>query len=303
MTAPRQVLPKRTSMLSRRCTQRLFLLRPDAETNAIFEYCLADASRRTGVGVIAWLLMSNHYHAIVYDPEGRLPEFTEHLHKMLAKVLNVRWGRSENLWSSEETCVTHLATAEDIFRKVLYLLANPLTADLVDRLTDWPGSSSFLRPTGRRTVHRRPRIFFRANGTMPEQVELQTMLPPEILANETAESWEARVRAALEEEEKAARERRIRAGKRVAGRKAVLRASPFDAPSTIEAPSTLRPSLAAADREKRIEELRDLRAFRVAHEAARLRFVQGERDVIFPPGTYRMRRWGARCADSVPLAA
>ena len=303
MTAPREVLPASTAMVTRRCTQRQFLLRPDEKTNAIFAYCLAEAAMRFDVGVIAWTVMSNHYHAVIYDRHGRAPAFAEHLHKMVAKVFNVRWEREENFWSSAETSITYLRTAEDIFRKVVYVLSNPVTADLVDRLADWPGSSSLQHPPGTQTTERRPSLYFRRNGTMPETVELQTMLPRVVLERESAESWHARVREALAEKEEAARQARLREGRGIMGRKEVLRASPFDSPKTKPPRGRLRPTLAAKDRELRIAELRRLAAFRLAYREARKRFLSGDRDAEFPVGTYRMRLLGARCAEPIPIAA
>jgi hypothetical protein len=46
MSLPRQVLPGRFYMLTRRCTQRQFLLRPDNDTNSAFVYCVAEATQR-----------------------------------------------------------------------------------------------------------------------------------------------------------------------------------------------------------------------------------------------------------------
>jgi putative transposase len=303
MTAPREILPGRTSMVSRRCTQRQLLLRPDRKTNEIFAYCLAEAAKRYGIGLVAWIVMSNHYHAIVYDPNGQLPAFTEHLHKFLAKVLNVRWERWENMWSTEETCITYLPTPEDIFRKVVYVLANPVADDLVERVTDWPGCHSFHHLGGKASTHRRPPFFFRKNGVMPESVELEAMLPPSITEHESADAWVARVRAAVAAKEQAAREDRRRNGRRILGRQAVLRESPFSSPSTAAPRRNLRPSLARAVRKDRIAEIQRLLEFRIAHEAARRRYIAGEHDVEFPAGTYRMRRWGARCCAHVPIAA
>jgi len=60
MTAPRRILPGKVAMLTRRSTQRQYLLRPDELTNEIFEYCLAEAAKRFDIGLIAWLAMSNH---------------------------------------------------------------------------------------------------------------------------------------------------------------------------------------------------------------------------------------------------
>ena len=49
-------------MLTRRCTQRPFLLRPDDETNNAFAYCLADAAKRFDIELIVAHQMSNHHH-------------------------------------------------------------------------------------------------------------------------------------------------------------------------------------------------------------------------------------------------
>jgi len=46
MTAPRAVVPGRFLVVNRRCTQRQFLLRPDAETNNAWVYLLGEAAQR-----------------------------------------------------------------------------------------------------------------------------------------------------------------------------------------------------------------------------------------------------------------
>jgi hypothetical protein len=61
MSLPRQVLPGRFYLVTRLCTQRQFLLRPDAATNNAFTYCLIEAAQRTKVEVILPCAMSNHY--------------------------------------------------------------------------------------------------------------------------------------------------------------------------------------------------------------------------------------------------
>jgi len=43
MTAPRQVLPGTTYLVSRRCAQRQFLLKPSRTTNEVFGFVLAVA--------------------------------------------------------------------------------------------------------------------------------------------------------------------------------------------------------------------------------------------------------------------
>jgi hypothetical protein len=56
MSLPRQVLQGTFYLLTRRCTQRQFLLRPDEETNNAFVYCLAEAAQRFDID---WSSSSN----------------------------------------------------------------------------------------------------------------------------------------------------------------------------------------------------------------------------------------------------
>jgi putative transposase len=74
MRAPRPMVPASRYLITRRCAFRQFGLRPGPTTHAHFDYLLAEATRRTGVQITACLEMSNHYHAIVHDTGGRLPE-------------------------------------------------------------------------------------------------------------------------------------------------------------------------------------------------------------------------------------
>ena len=142
MTLPRRVVPGQFLMITRRCTQRQFLLTPDDTTNDAFLYCLALAAQRYGVDVILPCVMSNHHHTEVFDRLGRSPEFTEYLHKLLARCQNRYLGRSENFWSSQQPSVVVLGDREDVIRKLVYIANNPIKANLVDRIHQWPGVES-----------------------------------------------------------------------------------------------------------------------------------------------------------------
>jgi hypothetical protein len=72
------VLPGQFYLVTRRCTQRQLLLRPDAATNNAFTYCLIEAAQRTQVEVLLPCAMSNHHHTVILDRYGRYPEFVEH---------------------------------------------------------------------------------------------------------------------------------------------------------------------------------------------------------------------------------
>ena len=114
MSLPREVLPGQTYMITRRCTQRQLLMRPDKETNNAFVYCLAEAAARFGIEVLFTTAMSNHHHTGIHDPEGNYPAFIEHFHKLFAKCQNALRGRWENFWSSEQTGVVRLVGTADV---------------------------------------------------------------------------------------------------------------------------------------------------------------------------------------------
>jgi putative transposase len=300
MTVARQVVGGRTYLITRRCTQRQLLLRPEESVEQIYLYCLGEAAQRYGITLHGFIAMSNHQHLVVRDNRGNFPDFLAHLHKMIAKAVNALRGRWENLWATEQPNAVHLVEATDRFDKLVYLLANPVADDLVDRVSDWPGACSFgMQLSGRTRTVQRPRGFFRADGAMPKTVTL-CIERPEGFESLSDEDWTAKLEDAIRSEEQRAREERRAAGRGVLGRKAILRAKPTDAPKSIAPRRGLRPHLACRNTTRRIAELTALAEFRARRSRALLRFLNGDRDVVFPRGTYQVR---ACVLSGTPLLA
>ena len=288
-------------MITRRCTQRQFLMRPDRETNNAFIYCLAVAAERCRVSVLFTVAMSNHHHTGIYDPEGNYPLFIEHFHKLFAKCQNALRGRRENFWSSQQTNVVRLVDPGDVLQKMTYALTNPVKDGLVARAHQWPGVTSLECTTrGRSLTAWRPRHFFREEGPMPEKATLSCVQPPgfeELSPREFGAAVLERVRAV---EDQTAIERR-RQGIVVAGRKVVLRQRWIECPANRERPRESSSPLAARSKWSRIEAVLRNRAFRDAYISARASFLAGIRDVMFPAGTYWLRRFA--CAVCAPYPA
>jgi hypothetical protein len=296
VTVARQVLPGRTYLMSRRCTQRQFLLRPDPRVEQRFLYCLGEAAARYGVTLHGWIALSNHWHGLLRDNRGNFPEFLRHFHAMLAKCLNQYWGRWENCWATEQASAVYLVEPADRFDKLVYLLSNPITEHLVDRVAAWPGACCLPQLlSGRPKTVPRPRGFFREEGPMPEEV---TLVAARLDGFEhlSQHEWEATIHQAVREAEDKARAERADMKIRVLGRKAVLRAAHTNRPSSLEPRRELSPQIACRDEERRKAVLAALKVFRIDHRLARLRFAAGDHRVRFPAGTYRARLFGARCA-------
>ncbi|HMG19999.1 MAG TPA: hypothetical protein VK607_01735 [Kofleriaceae bacterium] len=284
------MLPRQFYLITRRCSRREFLLRPDPATNNAFLYCLIDAALRCEIDVVLVCVMSNHYHAVIYDRAGRYPEFIEHVHKLVARSQNALRGRWENLWSSEQTCVVKLVGREAVMDKLVYTATNPVQDHLVERAHQWPGVNSLAALLSARALRAtRPLHFFRADGVMPDAVELALTVPPELGPAEAVLA-ELRERVRAVELDRAAE--RQRTGGRILGRRAVLAQSWRDRPATSEPRRNLRPRVATRSQWARLEALLRNRWFTAEYASARERWRDGAA-AAFPPGTYWLQRFAS----------
>jgi hypothetical protein len=210
------------------------------------------AALRYGIDILLMCAMSNHHHVAIFDRYGRYPEFIEHFHKLLARSQNALRGRWENFWASGPTSVVRLIDPDDVLAKLVYVATNPVKDDLVERVHHWPGINGYRALiTGKVLRATRPRHFFRPDGPMPEVVEAQLTIPPELGDRQTfLRALEERVT----EFEKRAKQRRAERHRTVVGRRAILRQSWKAAPTSFEPRRVLNPRIAARTLWSRIED-------------------------------------------------
>ena len=215
MTAPRQVLPGTTSLITRRCSERRFFLRPSQATNEIFLYVLAVAARRYNVEVHAFCVLSNHYHLVVTDRDACLPAFEQYLDSLVARATNCSLGRFEGFWAAATSySAVSQGDPEDVVAKTAYTLANPVAAGLVRSGAEWPGLWSSPGQLGTAKLRvARPKVFFREDGYMPATAELELTTPPGFASAD--EFRRARLAGALERLEKKIRRERASEGLRL----------------------------------------------------------------------------------------
>ena len=287
MSRARQILPGQFYLITRRCTQRQFLLRPDADTNNAFTYCLVEAALRFEIDVLLTVAESNHHHTVIFDRHGRCPQFVEHFHKMFARCQNARLGRWENLWAAEEPCITRLLDRDAVLAKLIYVASNPVKDNLVERATQWPGTNGYRNLLAGRPLHaRRPRHFFDPHGSMPAEVTLPLVIPD---ALGSADALIAELQAGVTAVEHAMRAHRASTGARIVGRKRVLEQPWHASPTSLEPRRNLRPRFAGSTA-VRLEALRAFREFSAAYHDARESWLAGA-NVTFPPGTYWLARF------------
>jgi putative transposase len=285
---PRPVIKGAFLFITRGCTQREFLLRPDAATNNAFTYLLAEAAQRFGLVIILSQMMSNHHHTVLFDPEGRYVEFLEHFHKFVAKSQNALRGRWENLWATEEPCIVDLVTRDALMDKLVYVATNPVKDGLVEKVHHWPGPKfvgALMSGTPMRA--QRPSHFFRIDGPMPAEVELVLKLPDSF---DGKEEFLADLQRRIAQHEEAYAAERRASGKRVLGRRGVRKQSWRSSPTSREPRRNLRPRVATRSTWKRIAALQRNKQWQIDYREARRRWKAGE-SYEFPYGTYWLQRF------------
>jgi REP element-mobilizing transposase RayT len=272
-------------------------LRPSTRLNQIVSYIVAVKAKQYGILLHAIVVMSNHWHLVCTDPDGRSPEFTRDCHALIGRHINCAFGDLDSLWSSEQTSQVELGEPTDIVDKIAYTMANPVAAGLVRYGHSWPGIRMRC-PRAPQTIAR-PKGFFRDEadgGKLPAQAVLEFHRPPghdELSDDELAELLDEVVEA----REQRLRDESDREGKTFLGRGRVLRQSRHSRAQSIEPPFGLSPRVAAKNQQRRIEILKRNRAFQTEYRHVRERWLAGERDVEFPYGTYQLRlEAGVSCA-------
>lgn len=289
MTLPRRVLPETTYLVTRRCLGRRFLLRPDPALNHLFLYCLAVGVRRYGIALHGLCVMSNHYHLLLTDVRGVLPDFMGWLNSQLAKRIKRLRHWDEVVWEPNvHYSAVELEGSVEALDKVAYTLLNPVSAALVEQPEDWPGLVSTLAMLRRGEVEvKRPKWF---KESFPESLTV-ALTPPPCFTDQGSylEALDVLVCGRLE----ALREERTQQGGRVLGRRAVRKTAVGARPTSRKERFGRSPTFSALTRGAWRRAVERLRGFRAAYRKAYEAWRNGEPDVEFPAGTW----WLVRCAN------
>ena len=295
----RRVPPEMTTFaVCRRINDRRFLLRPDQKLTALFTWLLAACAPAFGVEVHAVTVMSSHYHMVVSCSEQRISDFYRQFNANLAKAINIlrRRGRG-TVWEPGKLNFVELKTVEAVVFEIAYAIVNPVAAGLVWRPEDWPGLSVQIDELGRRVLEgKRPDAYF--GTTWSKRASLQVTLPQcllELGENEARGLIAEQVRHLVSEAQGEIKKKRYR----VLGPVAARNVSPSRCATTWETFGQLHPTFATGPGRvaERIEAALEVIEFRAAYRIAWARYQAGERDVVFPYGTYLMRvRHGVKVA-------
>jgi putative transposase len=168
----------------------------------------------------------------------------------------------------------------------------PGQAGLVHRAHDWPGVTATVTDIGEHIfAAKKPDFYF--TGTQwneHEQASFPLILPDRLLALGREEAQALRA-AELEDQERKARAEVKAEGWSVMGPVAAANASPYRSAKSWQELGKLVPHIAAGrgQKEARLAAIAELVQFRTAHRAAKEKWIAGDRDVVFPAGTYWMK--------------
>jgi len=295
MSLPRRVLPNQTYLITRRCLGRRFLLRPDGAVKNVFVYCLALAAQRHNIEVHALCAMSNHYHLIITDTDGVLPNFMAWLNRHLAMCVKRLRQWDEVVWEPNVAySAVELTGPAEVLDKMAYVILNPVSAALVRSPEQWPGALSTREALIATNMEaERPDVWFK--DTKPKALSLRLSVPP---CFSKREAYLRALDELLDGRLSALRVRHQRQGRRYLGRAGVRRTRATEQPRKKKERVGRSPTFSALTRTAWRRASRRLREFRLAYRDAYRAWRRGDRQVVFPAGTW----WVVHCAGATAAA-
>jgi REP element-mobilizing transposase RayT len=282
-----------THLVTRRVTRRTHLLRPDGRLNEVYVYTLAVIAKKYGILIHAIVVLSNHEHLVLSDPEGKLSLFLCEFHRLIALNVKVLRKWDGAVWEAGKPSVATLWTVRAIIEKLAYVMANPVAAGLVWRAHEWPGVTTTPADLGiKEFTAKRPKGYFDAdNPAWPDSATLKLAPLDLVELGLSKQELQQRVAAELERLESEAHAEIAAKGWRVLGAERALQASPYDHSTSWEPIRDRNPHFAVGrgQRNAFFQVVKMVRAFRKIYREAFSEWRSGARDVVFPAGTWLMR--------------
>lgn len=132
-------VPGATYHVATRGTNKEPIFFDDADRTA-FLHRLALVARRYGWAVLAYCLMTNHFHMVVHVPEVQLSEGMRLLLSGYSRRTNLRYGRTMHLFRQRFFSNT-VETDAELLETCRYTVLNPVRAGLCETPEMWPWSS------------------------------------------------------------------------------------------------------------------------------------------------------------------
>ncbi len=309
MTEPRARYPKRFVHAGRRTLGRQFRLLPDSrgEVRNAVGYLLTLAANKHNVTVTTFIHMCNHYHLAAGDEDALLPEFKRDFHSLMGRHFNHAHDVVQiPLWDNRKPYVCELLDRPSASSEILYMLLNPVRAGIVAHPKFYDGLVIGPEEWGKSLRFTRPGGLFTDESELPDFVILEPQPPPGF-EDISLEALRRSFRHELKQKAKAiARNMTFHGleGLTIFDTPETARAKhsghPFATPELphLRLPRLSERSNSSFERRKRFK-AKDPRLvqlaieresqFRSLYAERRESLSEGERDVVFPAGTYELR--------------
>jgi len=289
------VVPDKLWVVDRRTTRRYLLFRPDKQRHIenAFWYCLGVCANEVSLEVHAATLMSTHTHLVYSDPQGLQPDFKREFHRTFACCVKAILGWPEEVLRSNSAGGEHEpANEEALVSDIGHLIANPVAAFAVRYAKDWPGAKTVASDIGTRVITAtRPDFYFSPRNTRwPDKVELRLTMPEALVAKYGEQGARDRIAEEVKRREHQAWDEAKAGGIAFKGARRVQRTAHTARARRYEVFGKVNPRFSAAgDAETAAAKLSELKQFDADYDQALARWMSGDRQAVFPYGTWWMR--------------
>lgn len=264
----------------------------------LYGFLLGVALLKYGMLFHGGIQMGNHHHLDLTDVKGQRPDFKAYFHGFLARALNSIRGRTGDFWESGGSCDTIRDNDEESFFDILYTDTNAVSAGLVRWPELWAGFHSAGWAFGESRTYARPNIpwFDIVDGDWPDEVSITRTRPPCLSHMSDADATKlladlTRQRCVDKQHDMKRQRRRFKQPNKL------RRERWWRRPSSSKRDFTVKPKLAVRCPVRRNAMIQRNREWERQYLEADEAFAHGDRDAVYPYGTWLQQvRYGVNVA-------
>lgn len=307
MSLPVPCLPGDVRHDIRNTSRGKFLFVPTELIIQAFQFILATAARRFEVGIVAYAMMCTHIHVVVVDlqEEGKASDicgFRRFLRSTFAQFIKAYWDleRGQIFCGDSKGSTIKVVDFASLEEAIAYVETNPMAAGMEKSPELMKGAVSLREWLLKPKTIERPNFYFQRRSWESEE-ELHLVVPPSaIRAGYSVESYYEVTKAAVDSRVLEIRRLRAKQGLKARPLRVLRRMRP-DRKTRRSSADHSEVLIACQDPVRAAIEFARIRDFRRKHARAMQRLRRGDRDVVFPRGTYlAAKRYGVRVDGDDP---